>query len=124
MKVWTKEQLQRFISVSSEDDLHHVFLLLATTGMRNRTIPIPHQVVDVLKDVKTQQNFKREFLMKITKPTSILFAARIRGRLYTMGTSLHDGIRLFKRLAYRASEFTTLVIRMLHYFYNKGSIPK
>ncbi|WP_258111605.1 site-specific integrase [Alicyclobacillus sp. SP_1] len=103
MKVWSKEQLQKFIAVSSEDELHHVFLLLATTGMRigevlglrwsdvdlvnckvtvqqqlsfvkggyvvqppktrsgNRTIPVPNQVIDVLKDVKKQQDFKREF---------------------------------------------------------------
>lgn len=103
MKVWTKEQLQKFISVAAEDDLYHVFLLLATTGMRigevlglrwrdvdlknckvtiqqqisfvkggyviqppktrsgNRTIPVPQQVIDVLKNVNEQQEFKEQF---------------------------------------------------------------
>lgn len=106
MKVWTKEQLQTFIAVAADDDLYHVFLLLATTGMRigevlglrwrdvdllnckvtvqqqvsfikggyviqppktrsgNRTIPIPNQVVDVLREVKKQRDFKREFFGK------------------------------------------------------------
>ncbi|GMA50722.1 site-specific integrase [Alicyclobacillus contaminans] len=101
MKVWTKEQVQKFIKTSSEDSLYHVFLLLLTTGMRvgevlglrwqdvdldnarltvrqqisfirgghvfqqpktksgNRTIPIPQQVVHVLKQVKRDQEEKQ-----------------------------------------------------------------